>query len=105
RPRNEGRNEIPTFAARECVSIPQSNASPTSSSLAILATENHAVSLFGSVTAYGEATDPADIGFHGRLSARDLVATSSYSSLWRTATSAPARAPRTMRSPRSIGRA
>jgi len=68
------------------------SASPASSPLASSTAENTAWSSRGSLTAYGDAAEPADTGRHGRESACTRVAMSSYSSACSTATSASSRA-------------
>ncbi len=78
-------------ASRLWRSIPQSSASPTSSPSETATTEKHAASSV-SPTAYGESAGSGGIGRHGRESASARVATSSYSSACRIATSSGWRA-------------
>lgn len=100
RPRNAGRRAIPTCAVRLCVSMLQRRASPISSCDSSSTTEKHAASSDGPVTAKGEWTEPGGMGRQGRESARDRVATSSYSSDCRTGTSLSCRARSPTLSPR-----
>src|SRR6185437_1357399 len=84
--------------------MPHSTASPASSLPASSTTEKTAASSLGSPTAYGDAADPGETGRHGRESAWERIATSSYSSVCRIATSASARARSAIFPARNIGR-
>src|SRR5690349_6736957 len=84
--------------------MPHSRASPASSLPASSTTEKTAASSLGSPTAYGDAADPGETGRHGRESAWERIATSSYSSVCRIATSASARARSAIFPARNIGR-
>src|SRR5690349_16213904 len=85
--------------------MPHSRASPASSLPASSTTEKTAASSLGSPTAYGDAADPGETGRHGRESAWERIATSSYSSVCRIATSASARARSAIFPARNIGSA
>src|SRR5690348_7942610 len=84
--------------------MPHSRASPASSLPASSTTEKTATSSLGSPTAYGDAAAPTETGRHGRESAWERIATSSYSSVCRIATSASARARSAIFPARNIGR-
>ena len=102
RPRKPGLMERPMWASRLWVSIPHSSASPTSSSVSRSTTEKQAASGRAPSTSYGCFFASGETGTQGRLSARDRVATSLYSSAIRTGMSDSCRARRPTRSPRSM---
>src|SRR5690348_3443944 len=85
--------------------MPHSRASPASSLPASSTTEKTAASSLGSPTAYGDAAAPGETGRHGRESAWERIATSSYSSVCRIATSASTRARSAIFPARNIGSA
>lgn len=87
-PRWPGSRARPTWALRLWASMPHSSASPASSPEAVSTTEKHAASSDGPVATYGESAEPGGMGRQGRESARERVATSSYSSARSTGRSA-----------------